>query len=75
MTTPTTATDEHATTVLGDVAAEAGREAELEASTAAHLSAAPDERTRPRVLELIDGSTEDGIRLLRPFPPAQWLSR
>lgn len=37
----------------------------------AHLGAPRMSELVPRMLELIDGSVEDGIRLLRPFRPAQ----
>lgn len=37
----------------------------------AHLSAPRMQELVPLMLELIDGSIEDGIRLLRPFRPAQ----
>ncbi|BCN48847.1 MULTISPECIES: putative quinol monooxygenase [Prescottella] len=35
----------------------------------AHLGAPRMRELVPQMLELIDGSIEDGIRLLRPFPP------
>ncbi|NKT14582.1 antibiotic biosynthesis monooxygenase [Rhodococcus hoagii] len=35
----------------------------------AHLSAPRMQELVPQMLELIDGSIEDGIRLLRPFRP------
>lgn len=37
----------------------------------AHLTAARMQELVPQMLELIDGSIEDGIRLIRPFRPAQ----
>lgn len=37
----------------------------------AHLSAPRMRELVPQMLELIAGSIEDGIRLLRPFRPAQ----
>jgi quinol monooxygenase YgiN len=37
----------------------------------AHLSAPRMHELVPRMLELIDGSIEDGITLLHPFRPAQ----
>ena len=36
----------------------------------AHLAAPRMRELIPQMLELIDGSIEDGIRLLRPFRPA-----
>ncbi|GGP65607.1 putative quinol monooxygenase [Saccharothrix coeruleofusca] len=36
----------------------------------AHLNAPRMARLVPQMLELIEGSIEDGIRLLRPFRPA-----
>ncbi|QIZ97797.1 putative quinol monooxygenase [Leifsonia sp. PS1209] len=43
---------------------------ERRASLDAHLSAPRMVALVPEMLELIDGSIEDGIRLLRPFRPA-----
>ncbi|MGV9644583.1 putative quinol monooxygenase [Streptomyces sp. NPDC003514] len=37
---------------------------------AAHLTAPRMRELVPQILELIDGTIEDGIRLLRPFRPA-----
>lgn len=37
----------------------------------AHLGAPRMSELVPRMLELIDGSVEDGIRLIRPFRPAR----
>ncbi|GAB3228320.1 putative quinol monooxygenase [Kineococcus gypseus] len=37
----------------------------------AHLAAPRMAELVPRLLELIEGSVEDGIRLLRPFRPAR----
>ncbi|GAA3231479.1 putative quinol monooxygenase [Streptomyces thermocoprophilus] len=39
--------------------------------TRAHLAAPRMRELVPQMLELIDGSIEDGIRLLRPFRPAR----
>ncbi|MFF9335657.1 putative quinol monooxygenase [Streptomyces albogriseolus] len=39
--------------------------------TRAHLAAPRMRELVPQMRELIDGSIEDGIRLLRPFRPAQ----
>ncbi|CAL9379161.1 putative quinol monooxygenase [Streptomyces werraensis] len=43
---------------------------ETRAHLDAHLAAPRMRELVPRMLELIDGSIEDGIRLLRPFRPA-----
>jgi quinol monooxygenase YgiN len=36
-----------------------------------HLHAPRMEKLAPQLLELMDGSIQDGIRLLKPFRPAQ----
>ncbi|BCN52143.1 hypothetical protein RE9425_05330 [Prescottella equi] len=43
---------------------------ETRAHLDAHLAAPRMRELIPQMLELIDGSIEDGIRLLRPFRPA-----
>ncbi|MBM4605989.1 antibiotic biosynthesis monooxygenase, partial [Rhodococcus hoagii] len=43
---------------------------ETRAHLDAHLDAPRMRELIPQMLELIDGSIEDGIRLLRPFRPA-----
>ncbi|MDT6974654.1 antibiotic biosynthesis monooxygenase [Streptomyces cellulosae] len=43
---------------------------ETRAHLDAHLAAPRMRELVPRMLELIEGSVEDGIRLLRPFRPA-----
>ncbi|TQS16076.1 antibiotic biosynthesis monooxygenase [Microbispora hainanensis] len=43
---------------------------ESRAHLEAHLAAPRMQELIPQMLELIEGSIEDGIRLLRPFRPA-----